>query len=65
LDSLSPAALEGVRDYCHDYVKGRKGKFSDFKHAFIELVIDHLNDARLRERRLYTGIRGKARDESG
>ena len=65
LDSLSPAALECVRDYCTDYVKGRKGKFSEFKHAYIELVIDHLNDARLRERRLYTGITGKAGDKPG
>jgi hypothetical protein len=65
LDTLSPAALECVRDYCTDYVKGRKGRFSEFKHAYIELVIDHLNDARLRERRLYTGIAGKASDKPG
>jgi hypothetical protein len=30
--------LECVRDYCTEYVKGRQGKFSEFKHAYIELV---------------------------
>jgi hypothetical protein len=28
------------------------------------MVVEHLDDARLRERRLYTGITGKAGDES-
>ena len=59
LDELSPTALEQVRDYCTDYNKGRHGPFSDFKRKYIELVIDHLNDARLQERRLYHGVTGQ------
>jgi hypothetical protein len=59
LDQLSPAALEEVRDYCTDYNKGRKGKFSEFKRAFIAMVVDHLHDVRLQERRLFYGITGK------
>jgi hypothetical protein len=62
LDNLSPAALEMIRDYCRDYIKGRKGAMSDFKRAYINLVIEHLNDARLHERRLYHGIAGEASD---
>jgi hypothetical protein len=50
-DKLSPLALEQVRDYCTDYDKGRKGVASEFKRARIELVVDHLNDAKLHERR--------------
>jgi hypothetical protein len=56
LDELPPEALEAIRDYCTDYIKDRKGKFSDFKRAWVEMVIEHLDDARLRERRLFTGI---------
>jgi|SRR5215469_7715051 len=59
LDSLSPTALEQVRDYCIDYNKGRTGSFSEFKRAWIDLVIDHLNNSRLTERRLFQGITGK------
>jgi hypothetical protein len=59
LDDLSPTALEQIRDYCDDYVKGRSGAFSDFKRAYIELVVDHLSDMRLRERRLVQGITGE------
>jgi hypothetical protein len=58
LDDLPPTALEEVRDYCTDYNKGRKGSFSEFKHAWIEMVVDHLADARLREQRLYYGLTG-------
>jgi hypothetical protein len=57
-------ALAAIRDYCSAYVKERKGKFSDFKRAWVDMVVEHLDDARLRERRLYTGITGKADDES-
>jgi hypothetical protein len=64
LDSLSPAALECVRDYCDEHNKRCKGKFSEFKRAYLDLVIDHLNDARLRERRLYHGITGDGDDEA-
>jgi hypothetical protein len=59
LDELPPEALEAIRDYCSDYIKGRKGAFSEFKRAYINMVIEHLDDARLRERRLYTGITGR------
>lgn len=58
----APAALEEVRDYCKSYNRGRKGAFSEFKRAFIAVVIDHLNDARLRERRLYYRITGEDPD---
>src|SRR6266853_702436 len=59
LDELSPAVLEQVRDYCTDWNKGRKGSFSEFKHAWIDLVADHLNEQRMTERRLYHGITGR------
>lgn len=58
LDRLPPPALEAIRDYCSEYAKG-SGTFSDFKAAWVALVIQHLGDAELRERRLYTGITGK------
>jgi phytoene/squalene synthetase len=58
LDDLPPAALEEVRDHCIEYNKGRKGSFSEFKRAWIEMVVDHLADARLREHRLYYGLTG-------
>jgi hypothetical protein len=63
LDELPAAALEQIRDYCDDYIKGRTGPFSDFKRAYIELVVVHLNDMRVRERRLFQGITGKDRQE--
>jgi hypothetical protein len=59
LDELPPAALEAIRDYCDDYIKGRKGLFSDFKRAYIELVVDHLRNMRICERRLFHGITGQ------
>jgi hypothetical protein len=58
LDDLPAAALELIRDHCDNYVKGRTGAFSDFKRAYIKLVVDHLNDKRVRERRLLQGITG-------
>ena len=58
LDELPAAALEQIRDYCDDYVKGRAGAFSDFKRAYIELVVCHLNEMHIRERRLLQGITG-------
>jgi phytoene/squalene synthetase len=63
LDNEPPAVLEKVRDFCTEYNKGRKGKFSEFKHAWIELVCEHLADARMRERRLYSGITGNEPDK--
>jgi hypothetical protein len=63
LDTLSPLALEQVRDYCTEYNKGRKGTFSEFKRAFIALVVDHLNDSRMTEQRLYQGITGAELDK--
>jgi hypothetical protein len=64
LDNLSPAALEMIRDHCSDCVKGRHGAMSEFKRAYINLVVEHLNDARLHERRLYHGITGASDDET-
>jgi hypothetical protein len=58
LDREPPVILELVRDFCDDVAKGRKDHFSDFKRAYITLVIDQLNDAKLRERRLFHGITG-------
>jgi hypothetical protein len=43
LDTEPPAVLEEIRDY-----KGRKDTFSAFEHAWIDLVVQHLADARLR-----------------
>ncbi len=63
LDNLSEAALDEVRDYCIEYNKGRKGAFSEFKRSYIALVAEHLNDLRLRKRRLYYGITGKMEGE--
>jgi hypothetical protein len=60
LDELPPVALEQIRDFCTDYIKGRKSTFSEFKHAYINMVCEHLKDARLCEQRLYTGITGKS-----
>ena len=68
LDDLHPAALEQVRDYCSDYVKGSKGKdtFSEFKRAYINMVVEHLENARQMERMTYRGITGKDwLDEAG
>jgi hypothetical protein len=62
LDELPPEALEAIRDFCTDYIKGRTGTFSEFKRAWIKMVCEHLDDARLRERRLFTGITGKKED---
>lgn len=63
LDSLPPDVLEQVSDYCTEYIKGHpKNAFSEFKSAYINLVVDHMRDAKLRERRLYYGITGKAAD---
>jgi hypothetical protein len=63
LEDLPPAALEQIRDYCDDYIKGSKGVLSDFKRAYIGLVVDHLSNMRIRERRLFQGITGKDEQE--
>ena len=63
LDELSPTSLEQVRDYCSEYNKGRKGTFSEFKHAYINMVVEHLNDARITENRLFQGLTGKDKDD--
>lgn len=59
LDHMSPTTLEVVRDYCAEQTKGTRGTFSEFRHAWVQLVVDHLNDARTLERRLYYGITGR------
>ena len=59
LDNEPPVVLEEVRDFCTDYIKGRHDTFSEFKHAYINMVVEHLDNARLRERRLSTGITGR------
>ena len=41
LDELRPDALAAIRDYCSDYVKDRKA-FSDFKRAWVDMVVDPL-----------------------
>jgi hypothetical protein len=41
--------------------KIHKGKFSDSKRVWVDMVIERL-DARLRERRLYTSISGRETD---
>lgn len=60
LDRLPPPALVAIRDYCTGYIKGHpQDSFSDFKWAWIKMVIDHLNDAELRERRLFAALTGR------
>jgi hypothetical protein len=59
LDELPPASLEEIRDYCTAWNEGRKGSFSRFKYAWIDMVVEHLNDQRLRENRLYTAVTGR------
>ena|SRR6266478_2774531 len=59
LDNEPPVVLEEVRDYCTEYVKGRKGAFSEFKHAWINLVVEHLENARQMERSFYKGLTGE------
>lgn len=59
LDDLPPKVLEQIRDYCAEYVDDRHDTFSEFKRAWIKLVIEHIETTRLRERKLYSGITGK------
>ena len=61
LDQMPPEALEQIRDYCSDYVKGRKAvdTFSAFKHSYLNMVIDHLASARRTERMAFRGITGQ------
>jgi len=60
LDQMPPAALEQIRDYCSDYLKdSREDSFSEFKRAYIKMVIEHLDNARQTERMLYRGITGR------
>ena len=58
LDHMSPTTLEVVRDYCAEQTKATTGSLSEFRQAWVELVVDHLNDARTLERRLCDGITG-------
>jgi hypothetical protein len=59
LGSLSPEALECVRDYCSEYNKDRKGPEHDFKAAWIDIVNAFLIERRKMERDLLTGITGR------
>jgi hypothetical protein len=56
---MSPTTLEVVRDYCAEQTEGITGTSGEFRRAWIELVVDHLNDARTLERRLCNGITGR------
>jgi hypothetical protein len=58
LDHMSPTTLEVVRDYCAEQTRGITGTSGEFRCAWIELVVDHLNDARTLEWRLCCGITG-------
>jgi hypothetical protein len=58
LDHMSPTALEVVKDYCTEQTRNEKGTYSEFRQAWIKLVVDHLNDAKTLERRLYHGLTG-------
>jgi hypothetical protein len=60
LDHMSPTTLEVVRDYCAEQATGITGADGEFRQAWIELVVDHLNDARTLERRLCNGITGRS-----
>jgi hypothetical protein len=60
LDQMSPEALEQNRDYCDDYLKGGPNdSISEFKRAYIKMVIEHLDHARQMERMMYRGITGR------
>jgi hypothetical protein len=59
LAELHVPCLETVRDYCIEYTNSHKSTESKFQKAWIAMVIQHLNDARLRERRLYHAITGE------
>ena len=59
LDAEPPAVLEEVRDYCIDYIRGRRDWYSEFKRAYIKLVCDHLELSRQLERRFYGGVSGE------
>jgi hypothetical protein len=62
LDHMSPTTLEVVRDYCAERTTGTTGASNEFRRAWIKLVVDHLNDARMLERRLCCGITGSDRE---
>jgi hypothetical protein len=51
--------VAAIRDYCSTWNEGRRGGFSEFKHAWLGMVVVHLSDQRLRENRQYTAITGK------
>jgi hypothetical protein len=59
LDELPPDALAAIRECCAGYLK--KGKFSDFKRAWVDMVVEHWDDARRRERGPLTGTKGRDR----
>ena len=60
LDQMPPTALEQIRDYCNDYLKGgQHDSFSEFKRAYIKMVIEHLDNARKTERLIFRGITGR------
>ena len=59
LDHMSPTTLELVRDYCAEQARVTTGASDEFRRAWIELVVDHMNDARTLERRLCNGITGR------
>jgi hypothetical protein len=48
-----------VRDYCAEQTRGITGTSSEFRSAWIELVVDQLNDARTLECRRCCGITGR------
>jgi hypothetical protein len=54
-------ASEHIRDYCTEYMKVKRanGAFSEFKLGYLHMVIDHLNDARMIERRAVAGLTGR------
>jgi hypothetical protein len=59
LDHMSPTTLEVVRDYCADVARAPDGPNVEFRKAWVDIVVEHLNDARTLERRLCYGITGK------
>jgi hypothetical protein len=42
---LHAPGLEQIGDCCTAYNAGRKGKVSDVKRAWVEMVIEHLDSA--------------------
>jgi hypothetical protein len=59
LDELPEGCLEEVRDFCCEYVRGRTPPpMSEFKKAWVNLIVEHLDQMRDRHKRPRRGLTG-------